>query len=113
MLPITLKTGEYEIINSGVFHAIEDEKTVMSLGGTDITILFEKTEDGKQTIEFKTVDTKKAEIKLINVQGSLGYGTTKPFPIGEVDGKKLYLTFVTRALNDTYLRTFEFTLYKK
>lgn len=111
MNKFVIKTGQYQVAESGVFHLIEDETTTLSLGDTNFLIIFEKNKDEKQGIQFKTIDSKNAELRLVNANGPLGYGTTRPFQIGEADGKKLFLTFVTRSLNDTYLRTFEYTLY--
>lgn len=108
-----VKTGAFEVIDSGVLHVIEDEVTILRLGDVSFSLIFEKNDDGKQAVAFEASDKKNAKLILTNVQGPLGYGTTKPFQVGDRDGKGLFLTFVTRSLNDTYLRTFEYTLYTK
>ena len=111
MIP-KIKTGEYEILNSGVFHVVEDENTTITFNDINVVLIFEKNDDGKQALNFKITDSKNTELKLLNTHG-LGYGTVKPFQIGESNNKKLFLTFITRSLNDSYLRTFEYTLYTK
>jgi hypothetical protein len=113
MQALRVQTGEYEIIDAGVFHVIEDEETTISLGETKIRLIFDKKEGESDSVEFKALDDKNAELRFINAHGSLGFGTTRPFQIGGKDGKRLFLTFVTRSLSDPHLRTFEFTLYLK
>ncbi len=110
---LNIKTGEYQVFDSGVVHVMEEGKTIISLGETNIELIFETKTGEEQSVDFKAVDKKNAQIRFTNVQGSLGFGTTRPFQIGESDGRALFLTFVTRSLNDTYLRTFEYTLYIK
>lgn len=108
-----IKTGEYEILHTGIFHAIEDEETILSIRGIKIIISFEKKEGAERAAEFESTDGTSARLKLVNAHGPLGFGNTRPFKIGEADGKNIYLTFRTRSLDDAYLRTFEYTLYAK
>jgi hypothetical protein len=56
-----VKTGAFEVIDSGVLHVIEDEVTILRLGDVSFSLIFEKNDDGKQAVAFEASDKKKCQ----------------------------------------------------
>lgn len=106
-------TDGYKVIESGVVHVFESGETKLVMGDMALKIIFDDTPEIPPGITFTALDSKNGEIKLTNARGPLGYGTTRPFQIGNIGEKGLYLTFIIRSLGDKFIRTFEYTLYSK
>jgi hypothetical protein len=109
MKPITIKTGDYELVDSGVFHVLEKSKSVIEYPSFKIYFDFEKDSNQPTSIKANAIEGG-LEITLINVN-DLMYGTIDLVKIGQIDSKNLYLAFTIGSLNDKTIRIVEYSLY--
>lgn len=110
-----IKTGPYELIDSGIIQILSKEVTTLIFDST-ISIEF-KFENNHNDIEsFIKVDTTEQNtIKFILVNINMpNYGTIDFVKFGtQTDGKDLYISFRVNSLNDKTVRSLEYSIYKK
>ena len=114
----SIKTGEYELADSGIVQVLENEQTVLSFKNKDLSLIFsfDKTESGEPGIRFDGSQEKKVHFIILNVTLPT-YGTTEFFKFGEVvEGevtKGLFISFRVHSLNDKKIRSLEYSIFKK
>jgi len=101
-----IKVGDYDVLNSGSVVGNKNEPIDFHIGGNAINIvrlLFEDDESiKKQAAQAKASDTeeKVIEITFINYNSSLGTGNINPIPIGDLNGRKLFLNYRIYAIKE-------------
>lgn len=110
-----IKTGEYQVLESGVFHAISGAETVIEIDDLKLVISFEDVQEGNSKIESSVPDVKTLRLRFINFSKGLDVGNTEPLEIGTFDepGLVLYMSYRIRSLPNTAIRTFEYTFFSK
>ena len=118
IMEITVENAGYEIIASAAF-LMENPQSELLLHITD-----EGSHFGDITVHFTDIPDQKDEIKAdflngsltltcINFNNALGTGTSVPFEIGSISGKKLILHLWSYFLGNRSVRKVEYTLYKE
>ena len=110
----TIRTGGFELIDSGIFQILSKELTTLIFG--NITINFEFEIDEKSTesiIKVETTQPNTIKFILININNST-YGTTDFIQFGkENDGTDVYISFKVNSLNNRNVRSLEYSIFKK
>lgn len=108
-----INTGEYEIIASGLFHALEDRDSVIQVNDLRVVINF-RTQDPKDAqVEFEPSE-KTINITFVNFHDSLGRGNTEPIRLADFDLGSVYLIYRVFSLSDKKIRTVEYSfLFKR
>ena len=109
---VEISTGDYKVLASGVFHAVANEETKITVADLVLRIRFEDAEEGKPEVKAQS-DGKSALLTFVNFYGPLGAGNTVPLKIGSLNQKELYFSYRISSLDDKTLRTFEYTLYER
>ena len=109
---IKIKTGDYDVMASGIVHLLAEKESTLSVEDLSMKITFDNK--GKEpAIKGEQEDAKNIKITLSNFNNSLGQGNTQLIEIGEKDGRKLFLAFRVFFLKGADTKTFEYTLYLK
>ncbi len=109
-----IKTGQYEVIESGIVQILKTEDTTMDFGGVSIVFCFEDSEKENTGIKL-VVDKDKKILKFILVNiNRQSYGTTEFVNIGSNDaGEDLYISFRATSLDDKRIWSLEYSIFKK
>lgn len=110
----TIKTGEYELIDSGIVQILDKEKTVLVFDKISIVFLFDKDDKNTETvIKVDTHEQNTIAFTLVNINMP-SYGTTDFVEFGKIANEKnLYISFRVHSLNDKKVRSLEYSIYKK
>ena len=112
-MAISITTGNYSILYSGVFHALEKEESVIDFDDIKLIVIFENAGNNKPSFELSKIDDRTAKIKLIDHNGSLGMGNRELIKLGSIDNGELFLSYRVYTLTNPSLRSFQYTIYKK
>lgn len=110
---ITIQTGEYEIISSGLFHALSDKETTLSVTDLKLVFVFEDNGNVKPELKVSVINNKQVKFTYVNFTNPLGSGNTELMKIGKFNEKEMFFSYRISSLDDKRIRTFEYTLYKK
>jgi hypothetical protein len=109
---VSIKTGDFRLIDSGVVHVPRNDTLVMTIGGNEYT--FEFLDDSNPPRYEGFAEEKNYRIRIYNHNNTAGMGSLEPMEIlSYTDGAKLYLTYFVSVPVGAPGRRFEFCLYKK
>ena len=111
-MKIEISSGPYDVLGSGVIHVLEQHGAQLQIADLTINLLFETRADAGQLVETKVTGPKGAELRLINLDGALGWGNVEPMKLGTLEGKDLYFVYRVSSLSDTRIRTLEYSFYQ-
>lgn len=112
MTVVSIKTGPYEIVSSGVVHVLESEGAQISIDDLRVSLLF-RTEAGEgPKVAANRTSEQTAELILTNLEGALGFGNVEPIKLGTLGNKDLFFIYRVSSLNDSSIRTLEYTFYR-
>lgn len=109
-----IKTGDFEVFVSGEFISLQSGSIeVPDANGLVIEFEFlEDTSREKSEIEATGEGEKTIKVKFYNFNSALGTGNIEPIEVGAIDDKPLLFSYRIYKLDNTKLRTFEYTFYK-
>lgn len=108
-IPVKVKTGNYEVLTSGVVHTKESDIS-FEIAGLKINFIF-KSDDGTARFQGVTGD-KSLTIEIFNTNNILGEGKLEPIEIGTIGGQSLNATWFINTLEGTH-RQFNYTFLLK
>lgn len=115
---IKIESGQAEVIASGTVIAFSGDPINITFGSQNETLklIFEfKDEEGKGKesirVDANQLDPKTLKLTLFNFKNSLGSGTSKPIPIGSLDGKRLHIHYRVYSLTGSD-KMLHFNIYK-
>lgn len=118
-MDVKITTAGYEVINSGLVTAFNNEPICIELPNTNgrsfkLTFSFLKDESSTEyRIEAETPNDQEVVIKLTNFTNPLGTGTVRPIGFASsTDGKKLYINFYVYVVGKSS-STLHYTIYKE
>jgi len=116
---IKVRSGEYEILDSGMLLTFSDEELIFDLiyKNDHATFYFKflnNIEDDKPELartEFELINEGAIRIKFINYNSALGMFNLIPIPFGTIGNRQLSLAYYIVRLNNTKRRKVSFTFY--
>jgi hypothetical protein len=109
----SIKTGEYELLDSRTVQILNDEKTIISLGAVSIEFSFENKEGSSAEITGDFSENNVAKFRLVNITRP-AYGTTDFIKFGQAgNGKDAFISFRVNSLDDKKVRSLEYSIYAK
>lgn len=116
---VKITTAGYEVINSGLVTAFNNEPICIELPNASgnafkLTFSFFKDESSKDhKIEAETPSGNEVILKLTNFTNPLGTGTIRPIGFASTaDGKNLYINFYVYVVGESS-STLHYTIYKE
>ncbi len=113
MVDITI--GTKSVVASGSFITFEDEPSKLSfkISGEVFTFEFCFLDEGDSSkVETEGIDNKTLKLKFYNFKSSLGTSNNKPFRLGNINDKPLYLNAVISKYNsNSKNRKINYTFY--
>lgn len=117
-MEVKITTAGYEVINSGVVTAFNNEPICIQLpneSGTPfkLTFCFLKDQSIKNhRIKAEAPNNNEVIVKLTNFNNPLGTGTARPVNFASFDGKQLYVSFYVYVVGES-VSTLYYTIYKE
>jgi len=118
MKDLTIKTGDFNVLYSGVVHIISNIETSVTIPDIKQNLVLkinfkDDALDGIPEVRsVPSVDNQVLNIDFVNFNNKLDMGNVTPARIGNMDDKrKLFLSYRIRASDNKTLRTFEYTFY--
>jgi hypothetical protein len=108
-IPVTVRTGNYEVIASGVVHTNGSDIS-FDLAGLKVNFIFSNDVGG--TRFHGAINENTLTITLYNFNNTLGEGKLDPVEIGMIGGRSLYTTWVVNTI-ENQLRQFSYTFLLK
>ncbi len=107
---VKLKSAEKDIIASGSVHTFDNANLEIEISGLHFIFDFISDSEG-QRLQHEAIDDRSVKIKLFNFDNSLGTGTTAPLPMGRINGRKLYISFMVHALSKESSKIVSYTFF--
>lgn len=104
-----VETDGKEVIANGIIHAPGGYVTFF-LEDLKVIFRFADTIDKKRDVESRLTAEKELTINLINFNNALGDGTKELVPLGTINNKKLFVSFVVSAYFD--MKRIEYNFYQ-
>lgn len=115
MANIKIKTGDYEIFNSGTVLIFADKPTVLTIpmvdSNLDLILEFKSDTAEKAHVEPEVISKNELRLNFFNFNNSLGTGNPQPVEMGTLDNRKLFFSYRVYSLDEKNLKSFEYTLY--
>ena len=110
----SVTTGQFELINSGIFQVLEKELTTIVFDAININFEFIiDSGDSASKIAVDTSTQNTIKFSLININMP-SYGTTDFVQFATLSsGENVFISFKVNSLNDTKVRSLEYSIYKK
>jgi hypothetical protein len=106
--PLTIKTGGRDVVASGT--VITGEKANLEFQLAHLRIVFSFVSDGGQPkLGPSSATGSTLNLTLYNFDNSIGSGTTSPLEIGNLQGRRLWLSFMIYALTPDSSKTVHYT----
>jgi hypothetical protein len=110
-MAITISQSGYDILGSGILHILEDEVTKVQIEDFTLLLYFVQKDGEDITAKYESVGDKEGKYTFTNFNDALGRGNVKPSPIAEKDGKNIYFVYRIFALDNSKIKTLEYTFY--
>lgn len=111
----SIKTGDFEVIESGCVQILSSADTVITFEDINIVFSFETSVKEDTGIVLRLNENNANEIRFIlrNINRP-SYGTIDFIKFGSLgDGKDIYISFRVNSLDDKKVWTLEYTIFKK
>ena len=106
--PLQIKTGSFDIVASGTVITALGQNLEFHLG--NLRVIFSFVSDGGQPrLGPSSASGSVLDLILYNFNNSIGSGTTSPIEIGNLSGRKLWLSFTIYALSPESSKTVHYT----
>jgi len=110
---IKLTTGEYRVLDAGIFHVLDNKESFIEYGGLKMELVFKSDEGKAPTLEAIPGEGGALKLIFVNFNRGLDIGNTEPIQIAETETDYLFLVYRVRSLKSSSLKTFEFSLLAK
>jgi hypothetical protein len=112
---IKITSGNATVYASGSVTSFDEKPITIEFGipsdPLKLTLDFKKDATGQIKINAQDIDKNSLKLEITNIVSSLGGGTLSPIPIGDFEGKKLYINFLASSLNNSNQVTLLYTIY--
>lgn len=110
----SIKTGPYELIDSGTLQILSKEVTTIIFDTIFMKFEFETDQNNDNSaIKVDTTEENTIKFILVNINNPT-YGTTDFVQFGKQnDGTDVYISFRVNSLNDKNVRSLEYSIFKK
>jgi hypothetical protein len=110
--PIVLKqrSAGKDIVASGSVHTFDNKNLEIDISGLCLVFEF-KNDSGEQRLEREICGEKSLKLNVFNFSNSLGTGTTIPIPIGTINNRHLYLSFIVHSLSSESSKVITYTFF--
>jgi len=113
-----IKSGENDLISSGVFLSEDDKEIRITLEAPDdsplnLILRFESSEKDKDQPrkEAKTLDDTTLQIIFTNYSNILGSFNKELWELGTLANRKLYFVYIIYGFNDSRLKKIDYSFY--
>lgn len=109
-------SGDMTVIGSGTLISFGNDDVVFEFGTENLTlkvILSFENNGGEIKLDAKSLSTTDLRFTLFNAISVLGSGPLVPIGIGELNGKKLFISFRVYTIDDSDQRTIHYTFYEE
>ncbi|MGA2468100.1 MAG: DUF6864 domain-containing function [Thermodesulfobacteriota bacterium] len=117
-MDVKIDSKSVEVITSGTIIAFRAEPIKISFGPpTDrLNIIIAFTSEGIQVtkpgVRSEILDPHTLQLTFINIKAEMGYGTQKPFSIGTIEGKQVYMHYRIYDLGGASDKIFHYSFYR-
>ena len=111
-MELKIKSGGKDILHSGSVMSYEENTIVIELSSEmTMEFIFEEDPNRGESIESRFIPITPTYMKVffVNFNSGLGAGSTTPVPLGDIDGRNLYMNYRISRLGNT--RNLEYTFY--
>jgi hypothetical protein len=106
--PLQIKAGGFDVVASGTVITAPSQNLEFQLG--NLRVIFAFVFDGGQPrLGPSSASGSTLNLTLYNFNNSIGSGTTSPIEIGNLSGRKLWLSFNVYALSPESSKTVHYT----
>lgn len=108
LAPLQIRTGGCDVIAAGTVITANNQGLEFQLAHLRVVISF--VSDGTATrLGAASASGSTLNLTLYNFNNSIGAGTTSPMEIGNLSGRKLWLSFMVYALSPESSKTVHYT----
>lgn len=107
---LKLRSEEKDIVASGSAHTFGNENLEFEISNLRVIFDFISNSDA-QKLEHEAIDSTTLKIKIFNFENPLGTGTNTPLPIGTINSRRLYLTFIVHSLSKESSKLVTYTFF--
>lgn len=104
-----VKVGGKELLQSSVIHIDNGDEVSINVDNLIIKFVFEDDTNDKSGRYSGNVEGDTFIFTLTNMNNALGEGVLSPLEIGNLNGRKLFLTFLANTMGNKQ-RRFEYSL---
>lgn len=114
---LKIKTGDLELIDSKAFFPYKDLDTIIDIatkeGKITLVIKFLNSEKDTDVIHksSRVIDNTTLEITFTNYNHNFGSFTIKPWKIGNIDNRELFLVYSIYGLQDSEFKKMDVAFY--
>lgn len=106
--PLQIKTGSFDVIASGTVITAPSQNLEFQLSNLRVVFAF-VSDGGLPRLGPGSATGSVLNLTLYNFNNSIGSGTTSPIEIGNLSGRKLWLSFTIYALSPESSKTVHYT----
>jgi len=97
--PVYVRSSGKDVIASGTVHTFDSTNLEVQIAQFKFIFNFIEDQSNNRTVSFSNPEKETLKIDLYNFNNSLGNGTVKPYKIGSLMDRELYLGFNVYALS--------------
>jgi hypothetical protein len=106
--PLQIRTGGFDVVASGTVITAPTQNLEFQLGNLRVVFAF-VSDGGQPRLGPGSASGSTLNLTLYNFNNSIGSGTTSPIEIGNLSGRKLWLSFTVYALSPESSKTVHYT----
>ena len=111
-----IKCGELEVIATGSVIAFRDSPMEMrfTIGGAECVFGISFREDMRnreQRVDFESIQSSRINIIITNALSAFGTGTSSPVELGEINGRKISLSFRVYCVSSSGEKLLHYTWF--
>jgi len=109
-IEVKIKSSGKDVVSSGSCHTFDNKNLEIEIAGLRFIFEFQNDSEG-QRIEKEPINNTCLKLKVYNFDNSLGTGTTSPIPLGAVNNRRLYMSFLVHTLSKESSKLFTYTFF--
>lgn len=106
--PLQIKTGSFDVVASGTVITVPSQNLEFQISNLRVVFAF-VSDGGQPRLGPGSASDFTLNLTLYNFNNSIGSGTTSPIEIGNLSGRKLWLSFTVYALSPESSKTVHYT----
>jgi hypothetical protein len=117
-MDVKVESQSVEVIASGTVIAYAGEPIKISFGPSadrmNIIIVFkdEAAKVSESGVKANIIDSNTLQLTFLNVNAQMGYGSTKPFSIGTIENKRVYMQYRIYDIGIGCDKMFHYSFYR-